>query len=85
MTSSKCVQYDFVKESIRSIFKLQNIYNLECKFSKSCVTGQLIENSATKFAIAFKYILSTRLRPMAAVHSTKPVCSPDNSTISGTI
>jgi len=45
----------------------------------------LIENSATKFGIAFNMSYPLELTPMAGVYSTKPVCSMDNSTISGSV
>jgi len=45
---------------------------------------RLIENSTSNFTIAHNNFLPT-LTPSASVHSTNPVCSLDNSTISDNV
>jgi len=45
---------------------------------------RLFENSASNFTTAHNIFLPT-LTPSAAVHSTNPVCSLDNSTISDNV
>jgi hypothetical protein len=54
------------------------VLNVSCWFSKKT-------KISAKFDIAVRHPDPLELTPSAAVHSTIPVCSLDNSTISGTV
>ena len=87
MSNSNCVQFLIVLYSITDTFKLQTIYTWRCKFS---ICHWLWEGDWLKIQHPIlpqppTFPNPLHLTPSATVHSTNPVCSLDNSTISDTV
>ena len=64
-------------------YKLFTVYNVNYQCATEC--EMVNENTASNFTMAAKISLSNQTPSAAAPHSTTPICSPSNSTISGTV